>query len=587
MKKKNYIVILTIGILLSTIFIIIGTSSLALNTSSNDPLIVETEYGLVRGKEWDVNTYSWLGIPFAKPPIGELRWKAPVDPDPWSGIMETVEFPEAPMQFANWMGCVNEDDILNHSLIGSEDCLYLNVWTPKSSDSSLPEGLPVYVYIFGGGNIVGQSNFPIYYGANLANRANCVVVTMNYRVGIAGWHYNPALHVGNPLDDSGNYGLLDIFKSFEWVKTNIENFGGDSNTITIAGESAGAMNAYASLTSPYLKQEFFDRGTELFHRAVMESGGILPRTIEEGIAASDNLLGTLLLSKGLASNMTEAMEIVNSFGPAQKKQWLLNEPMENFYNLFIAEDFFGLTNMMAVAPSLISDGYVCSSNPYAALIEGNYIKVPAIIGCNAEEAKVFMSWMLDEPLFTSVMFGHPHPEDLAYYLNSIRPWPVDLAPFLDWIIIGGYELTAEVISIVIQLVGVDIPATLMRMHQKDVFCYQFAWNQEPEPFDFLVGACHGSEIPFIFGNVGEEESFPFSSVLWSDQNIYGRKILSNSMISYWSNFMRNGNPGDPDGYFKSYMGLPRWTAYTSLLDLGNKRIIFDATDYIRVINMAT
>jgi len=570
MKKRNYVLISILVISCSTISIAIGTAIVYPFLSSNDPLIVETEYGMVKGKEWDQNTYSWLGIPFAKPPIGNLRWKAPVDPDSWSGILDTTGFPQAPIQYANWMACTNEDDILSGNLIGSEDCLYLNVWAPKESFSDPSEELPVYVYIYGGGNIVGQSNFPIYYGGNLAEKAGCIVVTMNYRVGIAGWFYNPAFHNGNPLDDSGNYGLLDIIKSLEWVKTNIRNFGGNPNEITVAGESAGAMNTYALLTSPYLKTEFFDKGNELFHRAVIESGGIIPTSIDSGIEA--------LVSKGIASDMDEASEIIDSASDLQIRNWLMNEPMQNLYALFPGTDFLSLFGLMSVSTSLISDGYVCSSNPYLSLIEGNFIQVPTIIGCNEEEIKVFMSWMIDEDLFNTVMFGHPTPDDLAFYVEKLTFWPDELDPYLNWILYDALQLVADVGTVFIKLVGVDLPATLMRLHQTKVYCYEFAWGQERVPFDFLVGACHGSEIPFIFGNVEDEEGYPFNNVLWSEDNKPGRIALSDAMISYWKNFIYYGDPGDPDGGWWLWEGLPNWDVFLGMTSLSDKRIIFDATD---------
>lgn len=562
----------------STLFLMIGNANVILSTSSTGPLVVNTEYGMVKGREWDEHTYSWLGIPYAKPPIGNLRWKAPVDSDSWEGILETIEFPQAPLQYANWMGCVNEEEILNNKLIGNEDCLYLNIWAPKKGDTRLPEDLPVYVYIYGGANIVGQSNFPIYYGGNLANKANCVVVTMNYRVGIAGWFYNPVFHDGNPLDDSGNYGLLDIIKSLEWIKTNIENFGGDPNKITVAGESAGAMNIYALLTSPYLKDEFFDKGNELFHGVVIQSGGIIPSSTDTGIEASETLLATLLVSRGMATDNKEAMGIIESASDEQIRDWLLNEQMENLYALFPGTDFFSLFNMMSVVSSLNPDGYVCASNPYLSLIEGKYIKVPSIIGCNAEELKVFLSWMIDEELFISVMFGHPHPDDLAYYFNSIRPWPEELSPYLDWILRDGLQLVSDVGTGFFKLIGVDLPATLMRLHQSNIYCYEFTWAQEREPFDFIIGACHGSEIPFIFGNMQDHESFPFSNVLWSEDNKPGRIALSDAMISYWSNFMREGDPGDPDGWSLFKPGLPKWKPYLGMFSIFDKRMIFDATN---------
>ncbi|MHA1607001.1 MAG: carboxylesterase/lipase family protein [Candidatus Freyarchaeota archaeon] len=547
----------------------------------SSPLVVETKYGLVQGMEWDNYTYAWLGIPYAKPPVGELRWKAPQDPEPWSGVRNATEFSEPPIQFAGYMGAVNEDDIVNARLIGSEDCLYLNIWVPKAEDGGLPENLPVYVWVYGGANIAGQGSWPLYWGANLARKANVVVVTFNYRVGIAGWFYHPALKTGDPLNDSGNYALLDIIKACEWVRENIKNFGGNPDLITIAGESAGGVNIYSLLTSPYVKQEYFDKGNPLFHRAVIQSAGIIPLPKEVAVLSAYNLLVKLLVKQGVADDTCEALEMVMKASDEQIKSWLMETPMEELYEALRAD---GEPPSLLAMPSSFMDGYVIAKNPYLRLIKGEYVKVPVIIGCCKEEIKYMMSEMFCDPeLYRNVTFGHYIPENISEYLDYIRPWPDELAPYLDWVLVGAYDLIAKAGSKVWEIVGVDIPAYLMSLHQRDVYVYRFCWNQEPKPLDLLVGACHGSDIAFIFGNVGEGEGFPLCNLAWTKENEPGRRALSDAMIAYWSNFMRYGNPGDPDGGCLWWEGLPDWDNYRAWF--GCERIIFDATNTRAVIYM--
>lgn len=621
-------------------------SSTSSSQSSSDPLLVKTAYGLVRGFEWDNYTYAWLGIPYAKPPVGELRWKAPQDPDPWQGVLNATSFSDIPMQIASIM-CVAdesyEDEIATGAVIGSEDCLYLNIWVPKAKDGKLPSNLPVFVWVYGGADISGSSSMPLYYGANLARKANAVVVTFNYRVGIEGWFYHPALKTGDPVNDSGNYGLLDIVKALEWVKKNIKNFGGNPNCITVAGESAGAMNILALITSPYVKQEFFDKGNPLFHRAILESGGIMTATLEEAEQSANLVLASLLVKRGNASSINEALSKIAAMSQSEIASLLRNADMKELYEavrdhsgaqadlialmtgLLPSDLLIGLlppsiqpvvselvdqmnklieTIMSLVPPELISrllpedsagkylmalmnvvsmtyaDGYVVAKNPYVRLRDGDYIKVPVIIGSCEEEFKFFLSMGLsDMASYLNTTFGRYIPS-LSEYLEATRPWPEELAPFLDWLLLVGYELISTISTKLWEAVGTDLIATLMSKYQSNVYVFRFCWNQEPKPLDFLLGACHSIDVPFFLGNVGEGEGFPYCNFAWTKENEPGRIELSNAIIAYISNFMRNGYPGDPDGLLGK---LPRWSNYKDIL--GCERIIFDATNTHAVIYM--
>jgi para-nitrobenzyl esterase len=205
--------------------------------------------------EVDSNTVSWRGVPFAKPPVGTLRWQPTQAPDSVDGrpIGQGLRRGMQPNRRAS-SGRRRKARTTARSWetfykqIGSEDCLYLNVWSPAAA-SDLSK-LPVIVYIHGGSNVVGAAFDPLLLGGNLAKNANAVVVTVAYRLGLFGWFANPAFNTGDPIHDSGNYALLDLIQSLKFVKNNIANFGGDPGNVTIMGQSAGSTNVNALIVSP-------------------------------------------------------------------------------------------------------------------------------------------------------------------------------------------------------------------------------------------------------------------------------------------------------------------------------------------------
>jgi para-nitrobenzyl esterase len=214
-----------------------------------------TEFGQVEGVvEADGNSVSWRGVPFAKPPVGALRWQPTQAPDPWTGVRSAKDYADACSQIGGLFGPPPKGKDYSavwetfYKQIGSEDCLYLNVWSPAGSTDA--SKLPVIVYIHGGSNVVGASFDPLLLGGNLAKNANAVVVTVAYRLGLFGWFANPAFNTGDPIRDSGNFALLDLIQSLKFVKNNITAFGGDPGNVTIMGQSAGSTNVNALIVSP-------------------------------------------------------------------------------------------------------------------------------------------------------------------------------------------------------------------------------------------------------------------------------------------------------------------------------------------------
>lgn len=484
---------------------------------AGDP-VSRTRSGAVEGVEGKADTWVWKAIPFAKPPVGPLRWKAPRDPDPWEGVRMRNNFCEPCAQYF----------FIGDRTYGSEDCLYLNIWRPRTPET----GLPVYFWIHGGGNTMGTACTEDYNGANLASRSNLVVVTVNYRVGPFGWFTHPAMRKGTPgseLDDSGNYGTLDLIQALAWVQENIEAFGGDPDRVLIAGESAGAMNVMSLLVSPLAEG--------LFQRAMAESGGPVSSSVEEGEqSARDAILG-LLVRDGTAEDREAAEAHLGGMSASEIEAYLRAKTAREILQAY--EPWFG---GMITLPNVFEDGTVLPDTGYESLVEGTYPnKVPTILGSNKDELKLFM--------FTDPTLAGR--EDL-------------------------YEVVTSYGSDIWKATGVDQPARLLRSQaaQPAVYTYQFLWgsldetgeSQLPDPWGFRLGAFHALEIPFFFGN----DSFfvALQRLLFTEENRPGRESLSEAMMQYAAQFARTGDPNPPGS------GLPEWRPWSNEAG-GPKSILFD------------
>ncbi len=258
-------------------------STFAVGAWNGSPL-VQTAYGAIKGVGDSRSTWAWKGIPYAKPPVGDLRWKAPRPPVPWNGVRVADRFGSQAMQSIPILGAW-----------GSEDCLYLNVWRPQNTEVSLP----VYLFVHGGGNSIGTASYADYHGQVVAAASDMVYVSINYRLGVFGWFHSPPLAEGeSPEDASGNYGTLDIIQALRWVRQNIAAFGGDPDRVTLAGESAGAFNILSLLVSPLAEG--------LFQRAVIESGITAIQSLAVADAASRTIERRLIMRHGKASDLPAA-----------------------------------------------------------------------------------------------------------------------------------------------------------------------------------------------------------------------------------------------------------------------------------------
>ena len=270
-----------------SLFLIAGCSDSG-NSDGADKFIRSTNFGSVSGIAYTNNTIAWLGIPYAKPPTATngLRWKVPHDPDSWDGTLPSLQSPSE-CEPCSQMGA-HPITWETTGPIGSEDCLMLGIWRPNNNETNLP----VYFWIHGGSNNYGGL-FQID-GSVIASRSNMVVVAVQYRLGPFGWISHPSLRTGgagNEENDSGDFGTMDTIKALEWVRDNIESFGGDPSNILIAGESAGAHNVMNLILSPL--------ATGLFHKALHQSEGMRLRTVAAGESDAKKFISNLLAIDGL------------------------------------------------------------------------------------------------------------------------------------------------------------------------------------------------------------------------------------------------------------------------------------------------
>ena len=525
---------------------------------NDDPLIRSTNFGMIKGKRGEADTYGWLGVPFAKPPVGELRWKAPQDPASWNGVLQTDEFSNFCPQYGNYISETGEESFGGlwgqGVVVGDEDCLYLNIWRPETDE----EQLPVYVFIHGGANILGRADLPIYNGANLASRQNMVVVTINYRLGTLGWFAHSALHTGDPEDNSGNFGTLDIIKSLKWIQNNIAAFGGDPDNVTISGQSAGGMNVYSLMVSPLTEG--------LFHKAIPMSGAPTHVPMDVAEERAWRILSRLIIQDGFQGDPDEAIDLALSRGNAWIEEYLRSKTLEELFppelggplGMNLDAGILAITQM-----GIYSDGYVISQDPFAALSSGKYHHLPLMLGCTTQEFKLFIPFILIEP---NVLFDFMEafdPNDPQYHLTDL------LDPAL-WPLLLIYEPISRLGQLIFQGYGVDTTAGIIRNHQEEIYAYKFAWDEEPEPLDFFLGAAHAMDIPFVFGNFVEDKK-SLTSFAWSESNREGREKLSDAMMTYFAQFAKTGNPNPPGS------DLPEWTPWHNEPNTP-KRIIFDTGD---------
>ena len=513
------------------------TAAQAVDNQSLLRLIPSLGSAQVQGVADVNNTQSWRAIPYAAPPVGELRWRAPRNPSAWSGVRDASQFSSICSQLGSFFGAPNPATF--GQPIGSEDCLYLNVWRPKSSESNLP----VLFWIHGGSNLKGAASELTYNGANFARKANAIVVSVNYRVGSLGWLYNSALHDGDVLDNSGNFATLDLVKSLEWVRDNIQQFGGNPNNVTIAGQSAGCINAWGLLQSPL--------ADALVDRMVCMSG--LPNAYPTalGQAQSNGVIDELLVEKGYASDTVQAA----LFRQGKSDAWL-----RSFLRGLPAADIVRHTPS-PVLMGHFTDGHVIPWAGYVDLIAGGYHKVPMILGTTKDEGTYF----------AGELFGFFKPDHAQMWdlVNNQNPANLSISDVIKPELYPAYRPVHRALSLGVDLT-VDNICRYLRLQQGNIYRYNFDWDDAPAPWQEAFGAVHGMDVPFMFGNfpvAPQQDLFRFVS---SSANLNQRTALSNTFIKYLSQFIRTGNPN------AAFDGLPEWYDWSNFW-IFQKRLVLDNT----------
>jgi len=509
-----------------------------------DPTSLRTPpAGPLIGLRGDYGSHVWRGIPYAQPPVGALRWRAPKALPAWQATREALSFGSSCVQFASSIG---DDSVDPGTPVGREDCLFLNVFAPARERGALPQHpdarMPVMFWIHGGGNTIGTSSF--YDGGNLATTHGVVVVTMNYRLGPFGWFRHPALADGaSPEEQSGNFGLLDLVHALGWVRDNIAAFGGNPDNVTIFGESAGGRNVVQLLVTPLA------RG--LFHRAIVQSGGTWSDSIAEAQNyASDPEPGHVNSSREVALRLL-AREQDDPARARARVAVLSDREIAQRLRDFSAHDVLGAYEGSHIGmidmPQVIRDGVVLPEEDLALRFAepDGVAPVPILLGTNRDENKLFL---LLDPKNARRFLGVPVLRDRERFM-----------------------LTAEYLSRSWKATGADEPAmALSGTGRRDVFVYRWDWDEEASilwaDMGELLGAAHGIEIPFVFGHW---DLGSLGRRLFDEENRPGREALSAVMMSYWTEFARSGAPG-----YGRNGELPLWSAW-DLSPEGEKFIVLD------------
>ena len=518
---------------------------------SDDPnLVRSTEFGQVEGST-DGKTLSWLGVPFAKPPVGSLRWQPTQPPAAWTGVKATKANAEACAQIGGLFGPAPKGKDYSaiaetfYKQIGSEDCLYLNIQRPATTETNLP----VLVYIHGGSNVVGASFDPLYVDGNLANNANVIVVTVAYRLGLFGWFAHPALNTGDPLRDSGNFALLDLIQSLKFLKNNVASFGGDPNNVTIAGQSAGSTNVNALIVSPL--------AAGLFHKAISMSGGIGGSSMTAAVNKSNAIINALLIKDKLATDKASADAYRTAQSDASIKSYLMGKTAADLYGIQVdpVGGKFGTgsrtfepgsttaTLWGTVAP--IADGTVQPANPTNAVKAGTFNKVPLLVGNTSEEGKLFSSaFKVDD--YTRVKWmngtylGTVSGLKLEDVIDGSIVSPLTVENYNTYTFNNANRITPAPSITTATFLGLGVASNTAYYGQVPIYMYNFKWNKEPAPWNDVYGAWHTEDIPFMFGSFG----LSLNAFGWSAANAPGRLALSSTMQKSVAAFMRTGNPNN-------------------------------------------
>ncbi len=501
------------------IFISMFTVATHAQTKNSFAVQATIENGIIEG-QYDTKSglQMYFGIPFAKPPIGNLRWKAPEPVDNWKNVLATKDFSARPVQ------PIVFGDMNSRSNGLSEDCLYLNVWTPAKRTT---KGLPVLVYFFGGGFVAGDASEPRYDGANMAKKG-IVVVTVNYRLGIFGFFSHPELRKEASYKASGNYGLLDQHAGLKWVQKNIAAFGGDPKRVTIAGESAGSIAVSAQMSSPLSKN--------MIAGAIGESGaGINPTLFPIALAEAEKI----------------GLEFATKAGYPSLAQ-LRSLSTRDLYEIYAESKGFRF--------STVIDGYFYPKTIPEIFRAKEQAQVPLLLGWNSTEIPG-MAFMQGQPYTeenyvkkVKEVYPDDHAEVLKLYPHSSQKeieWSATMLAsdrFIAYSTWKWFDLHRKNSNQpVYRYLYSKLRPPLVDKSLTSGLAGGTVRGQQGTPRPEPIGAPHACEIEYCMGNLDLIKDYA-----WTDDDYR----VSETMLSYFANFVISGNPnGDK---------LPEWPAAEAL-----------------------
>jgi len=468
-------------------------------TTTPGSLLITTDLGIVRGK-LDRGVRSFLGIPYASPPLGDLRWRSPLPHPGWAGIRSAT----SPGNM-----CPQVIPVMNVA-VGNEDCLFLNVHTP---DPPPQKPAPVMVWIHGGGFTTGDG---FQYtggtdGSAMVRNTGVLVVSMNYRLRELGFLSHPALSAEDPeRPSSGNYGLEDQISALQWVQRNIAAFGGDPHNVTIFGESAGGWSVCAHLAMP--------RSAGLFQHAIVQSGiCIIPQA---GLPAAESQ-GEKFAARLGCTSAEDVLSCMRSKSPNQVQSALPPDPSFAF-----TEGEFG-----SWFP--VVDGYLLQAQIADKLATGEFNQVPVMVGSNQDEGTIFV--MMSHESVGRTLTAENYPERLTYLLhdadlvNAVEArYPVDVYP-------SAFEALSESFGDGFLACPTIDTARLLAPHVP-TYLYQFNFPDAAFalPGSTDLGAFHSAEVQYVFGNPTKP---PFTD---------DEMLLSQNLMGYWTRFAKTGDPNGGD-----------------------------------------
>ncbi|MFS0776936.1 carboxylesterase/lipase family protein [Neobacillus sp. 3P2-tot-E-2] len=460
--------------------------------------LVETTYGRIRGKK-EGGVVSWKGIPYAMPPVGELRFHPPQPPKPWSGIREAVNFGDAAPQPKMAAALLQKRGISTN-----EDCLYLNVWSPSADNKRRP----VMFWIHGGAYFQGTGANGMFNGESFAAQGDIVLVTLNYRLGPLG--YLQLAHLGGEeFAFSGNCGTLDQIAGLEWVRDNIEAFGGDPNKVTIFGQSSGSGSVSVLMASPKAKG--------LFHRAILQSWS----TSSTGsIPFAEKVTAQLLREVGISPDVN-AMHKLMEMPADQLAQATVKLPY------------------VSIRP--VEDGIVLPKAPISMFQQGSVDDIPVMAGSTRDE---YWKAALNEPVLKQT----DEEIMLHYFQEQLGPFWPEVSPYYLREDEAGTTLSEKMKRLMtfhrysfsmMQL------ATQLSERLAPTWIYRFDWRSSVQ--DGRLGACHGMEVPFVFNTINTPEA---KERVGESPD---REAVARQVHQAWIAFARNGDPNNEV--------IPHWPSY--------------------------